>query len=93
MGKKTAIVKMEEQYIRISIIYDDKNERGYISGKIGEAEQELKLFPDVLHKDTSRTSSSFSIEFGGCEHTGSREPGRFIKLLLEKLDIKECENC
>jgi hypothetical protein len=93
MGKKTAVVKMEEQYMRISINYEDKADRGFISEKIGEVEQQLKIFPDVLHKDINKSLSSFSIEFGGCEYVCSRESGDFIKLLIDKLGIVQCDGC
>ncbi|OPX26239.1 MAG: hypothetical protein B1H07_04805 [Campylobacteraceae bacterium 4484_166] len=93
MGKKTVVVKMEENYMRMIISYEDKDDRVEICEAVGKVERETKIFPEVIHKNTSKTSSSFSIEFSGDEHVGSRDPGVFIEKLLKDLDIKECDNC
>ena len=86
-----ASVRMEEGYMRAIIEYTKPECRSMICDLIGEVENELDIFPEVMHKRKDATSGTFSVEFGGSEdHVCSRIGGEFIETVLKKLELTEC---
>ncbi len=88
---KCATVKMEEGYMRMTIEYTKQSSRSVICDKIGEVEQEMDLYPEVLHRRLSDTTGAFNVEFSGEEYVCQRTSGEFIESILKKLDRKECD--
>ena len=88
---KCAIVKMEEGYMRMTIEYTDPSSRLVICNEIGKVEEEMNLYPEVIHRRLSETSGTFSIEFSGEEYICQRTSGEFIETILKKLNIKQCD--
>ncbi|MCK5293614.1 MAG: hypothetical protein KAJ49_03100 [Arcobacteraceae bacterium] len=90
---KCATVKMEEGYMRVTVEYSKPESRSTICDTIYEVEKELDLFPEVIHRRTSDNSGTFSVEFGGSDdYVCTRTCGKFIEVLLAKLEITNC-NC
>ncbi len=93
INNRSASVKMEEGYMRVTVQYSEAGDRSIICDTIGDVEKELDLFPEVIHRRKDETSGSFSVEFGGSEdYLCTRTCGKFVEILLKKLDItaKEC---
>ena len=88
---KCAIVKMEEGYMRMTIEYTDPSSRLVICNEIGKVEEEMNLYPEVIHRRLNETSGTFSIEFSGEEYICQRTSGEFIETILKKLNIKQCD--
>jgi len=89
-SKRKAIVRMEEEYMNLTIDYSDKSDRSIICDIIGDVEHELDVYPEVVHK-RDKEGGSFSIEFARDIYTHSRIPGEFIEKVLHKLGIEHCE--
>ncbi len=93
VNNRSASVKMEEGYMRLTIQYSEIEDRPKICDMIGEVENALDLFPEVVHRRKDNTSGSFSVEFGGSDnYVCTRECGNFVEVLLKKLNItaREC---
>jgi hypothetical protein len=89
LNNKSAIVKMEEGYMRVIIEYTQENDRAIICDTIGIVEKELEIYPEVIHRRSNDIKGTFSVEFGGSEdYVCTRSCGDFIEKLLNKLDIK-----
>jgi len=88
---KCATVKMEEGYMRMTIEYTEQASRSVICDKIDEVEQEMDIYPEVIHRRISNNSGKFNIEFSGEEYVCQRTSGEFIEKILKKLNIKECD--
>jgi len=88
---KCATVKMEEGYMRMAIEYTDPSSRSVICDEIGHVEEEMGLYPEVIHRRINETSGTFSVEFSGEEYVCQRTSGEFIEAILKKLNIKQCD--
>ena len=88
---KCATIKMEEGYMRMTVEYTELSSRSIICDKIGEVEQEMKVFPEVIHRRLTDSTGAFNIEFSGEEYVCQRTAGEFAENVLKKLDIKECD--
>ena len=92
VNNRSASVKMEEGYMRVTIQYSEPNDRSIICDTIGDIEKELDLFPEVVHRRKDEHCGSFSVEFGGSdEYICTRTCGDFVEALLKKLEITACE--
>ena len=89
-SKRTAIVSMEEGYMRASIEYDDFEYKADICKAITGLEKKLDIYPEVIYRIESEKKGFCSVEFSGDEYICSRSCGDFIEELLSTLDIKEC---
>jgi hypothetical protein len=88
---KCASVKMEEGYMRMTIEYTDPSSRSVICDEIGKVEEEMNVYPEVIHRRISETSGTFSVEFSGEEYVCQRTSGEFIEAILKNLNIKQCD--
>lgn len=93
LNNRSASVKMEEGYMRLTVQYSEAGDRSVICDTIGAVEKEMDLFPEVVHRRKDETSGSFSVEFGGSDdYLCTRTCGKFVESLLKRLDITACEN-
>ncbi len=93
INNRSASVKMEEGYMRVTIQYSEPNDRSIICNTIGEVVKELDLFPEVVHRRKDDACGSFSVEFGGSEdYLCTRICGQFVEILLKRLEITACIN-
>ena len=93
LNNRSASVKMEEGYMRVTIQYSESDDRSVICDTIGEVEKDLDLFPEVVHRRKDATCGSFSVEFGGNEdYLCTRTCGQFVETLLKKLHITACND-
>jgi len=90
--RKTAIVRMEEAYMRLIIEYDNPTYKTEICKNIANLEQELKIYPEVIHRKGDTNKWFSSIEFSEDDYICSRTCGNFIERLLSNLNIQQCEN-
>jgi len=88
---KCATVKMEEGYMRMTVEYTDPSSRSVICDEIGRVEEEMDLYPEVIHRRVTNTSGTFSIEFSGEEYICQRTAGEFAEAVLKRLGIKQCD--
>ncbi|HHB94176.1 MAG TPA: hypothetical protein ENK88_03435 [Campylobacterales bacterium] len=88
---KTAVVRMEEGYMRLTIQYNDPTYKSEICKDIAGLEQKLDIYPEVIYRKDSVDKWSCSIEFSGDEYICSRTCGEFIETLIHDLGINECE--
>jgi len=88
--KRTAMVRMEEGYMRATIQYDDPSYKSEICKAIVEIETDLKIYPEIIHRIDSNKKGFCSVEFSGEDYICSRTCGEFVEDLLKQLDIKEC---
>ena len=89
-NNRTAIVSMEEEYMRLQIDYTLPEDRTIICSTIDKVEKEFDLYPEVIHK-RDKNGGSYFIEFSKDIYTSSRLPGEFIENLLKTLAIEHCE--
>ena len=89
-NNRTAIVSMEEEYMRLQIDYVLSSDRTEICSTIDSVEKELEIYPEVIHK-RDKSGGSYFIEFSKDIYTSSRLPGEFIEKLLKALSIEHCE--
>ena len=89
--KKTAVVRMEEGYMRLTIEYDDPTYKSEICKDIANLEQKLDIYPEVIHRRDNPHKFFSSIEFSGDDYICSRTCGEFIETLIHDLDIEKCE--
>jgi hypothetical protein len=90
--KKTAMVRMEESYMRLIIEYDNPSYKSEICKNIANLEQELDIHPEVIYRKGDEKRSFCSVEFSGDDYICSRTCGEFIERLLSNLNIQQCEN-
>ena len=86
----TAIVRMEEGYMRLTLEYTDPSFKTEICKNIGNAEKSLDIYPEVLHRRDNQKKWFTSVEFSGDEYTCNRTCGEFIESIVHGLGIKEC---
>jgi len=86
---KTATVRMEEGYMRLTLGYGDPQFKGEICQAIARLEQELEVYPEVIHRREGEERSFTSIEFSGDEYICSRTCGNFIESLIQTLEMKD----
>jgi len=92
INNRSAQVKMEEGYMRLTIQYSEVNDRSIICDVIGDIEREFDLFPEVVHRRKDDICGSFSVEFGGSDdYLCTRTCGQFVETILKKLNITACE--
>ncbi len=89
-NNRTAIVSMEEEYMRLQIDYTLPEDRTVICTTIDKVEKELDLYPEVIHK-RNENGGSYFIEFDKDIYMSTRLPGEFIEKLLKELQIEHCE--
>jgi len=89
-NNRTAIVSMEEEYMRLQIDYTLSEDRTKICSTIDAIEKELDLYPEVIHK-RNENGGSYFIEFAKDIYISSRLPGEFFEKLLKALGIEHCE--
>lgn len=89
-NSKTAIVSMEEEYMRLEINYTQSDERTQICATIDDIEKELDLYPEVIHKRNDN-GGNYYIEFDKDTYMTTRLPGEFIDKVLHALGIEHCE--
>lgn len=93
INNRSASVKMEEGYMRLTVQYSEPQDRSIICDTIGAVERETNLFPEVVHRRKDGSCGSFSVEFGGSEdYLCTRECGQFVETLLKKLEITACND-
>ena len=89
---RSAEVRMEEEYMSVTIDYTNKEDRTIICDKIAKLEEEFDVHPEVIHKRSQENSGgSYTVEFSKDVYTHSRIPGDFIEALLHRINIKHCE--
>jgi|GEM_PF-490340 len=88
--ERTAVVRMEEGYMRATIKYDDTAYKSEICRTITSLEKSMDIYPEVIHRRDSEKKGFCSVEFSGDEYVSSRDCGDFIEALIAKLGIKEC---
>jgi len=86
----TAIVRMEEGYMRLTLEYMDSTFKTDICKNIGEAEKSLDIYPEVLHRRDNQKKWFTSVEFSGDDYMYTRSCGDFIEGVVAGLGIKEC---
>ena len=89
-SRRTAIVRMEEGYMRLTLEYVDPTFKTEICKNIGEAEKSLDIYPEVLHRRDDQKKCFTSVEFSGDEYICSRTCGEFIERVVAGLGIEEC---
>ncbi len=89
--KKSANVRMEEEYMRLTIEYHDPLDKTEICKNIAILEKKFDIYPEVIHRRENKENYFSSIEFSGEEYISNRSCGDFIEELLKDLNIKECE--
>ena len=84
----TAVVRMEEMYLRLTIEFDNDEYKDKINKAIDEVCKELKSKPEsITQRNISDCAGNISIEFDvECEN---RDAGILFKNLLNKLNIKQ----
>jgi len=87
--EKTAIVRMEEGYMRLTLQYMDPTFKTDICKNIGELEGNLDIYPEVLHRRDNEKKWFTSIEFSGEDYICSRTCGVFIEEVIERLGLTE----
>ena len=88
----TAVVRMEEGYMRLTLEYGNPKFKREICKYIADAESGLDIYPEVLHRRDSDKKCFTSVEFSGDEYICSRTCGEFIEIVVNGLEIKECVN-
>ena len=89
-SKRTAVVRMEEGYMRATIQYNDTEYKSEICKVIAHLEKKLDLYPEVIHRRDNQKKGFCSVEFSGDEYICSRSCGEFIEELISELEIEEC---
>jgi hypothetical protein len=84
----TAIVRMEEGYMRLTLEYINPEFKIEICKKIAKIEMDLKIYPEVIHRRDSDEKCFTSIEFSGDDYTCDRTCGEFIEKIVTELGIK-----
>jgi len=85
----TAIVRMEEGYMRLTLEYMNPIFKTEICKSIAGVEQSLNIYPEVLHRYDGQKKCFTSVEFSGDDYTCDRTCGKFIDELVHRLGIKE----
>jgi hypothetical protein len=88
----TAVVRMEEGYMRLILEYKNPEFKIEICKSIAETEMNLKIYPEVIHRRDSDKKCFTSVEFSGDDYTCDRTCGKFIEDVIKGLDIKKCIN-
>ena len=86
----TAIVRMEEGYMRLTLEYDHPSLKTSICKFVGIAEANLEIYPEVIHRRDSEKKCFTSIEFSGDDYTCNRACGDFIETVVDGLGIETC---
>ena len=83
----TAVVRMEEMYLRLTIEFDNEEYQEKISNAMTETQKELNIKPiSVIVRKINDVAGNVSAEFDvECEN---REAGKFFDRVLEKLGIE-----
>lgn len=84
-----ANVMMEEGYMRMSIEFNNSDDRDKIENAISKYEKEMQMFPSVIRRNISDDAGNFSIEFG-IEGT-PRDAGNFFESVMKECGIGRCE--
>jgi len=88
INNRSASVKMEEGYMRLTIQYSEQSDRSLICDTVGKVEKVMDIYPEVIHRRLDDARGSFAIEFGGSDdYMCSRSCGEFIEETLKRLDI------
>lgn len=87
---RTAVVRMEEGYMRVTIQYDNTEYKAEISQTITQLEKSMDIYPETIHRRDGEKKGFCSVEFSGDDYVCSRSCGEFIEALISKLDIQEC---
>lgn len=85
-----ANVMMEEGYTRMSIEFDNTNDRNTIENAIAKFEKSMQIFPSVIRRNISNDAGNFSIEFSSVE-AHQREAGEFFESVMKECGISRCE--
>jgi hypothetical protein len=88
----TAIVRMEEGYMRLTLEYINPEFKIEICKEIAKIEMDLKIYPEVIHRRDSDKKCFTSIEFSGDDYTCDRTCGEFIEKVVTGLGIETCIN-
>jgi hypothetical protein len=84
-----ANVMMEEGYMRMSVEFDNANDRDKIEAAIAKSEKEMQLFPSVLRRNISEDVGNFSVEFA--VEANPRDAGAFFNAVMKDCGIDKCE--
>jgi hypothetical protein len=87
---QTAVVRMEEGYMRLTLEYDYPNFKTEICKYVGEAENKFEIYPEVIHRRDNKKKCFTSIEFSGDDYICSRSCGDFIETVVSGLGIESC---
>lgn len=85
-----ANVMMEEGYARMSIEFNNDNDRDKIESAISKFEKSMQIFPSVIRRNISEEAGNFSIEFSSVE-AHQREAGEFFESVMKECGIGRCE--
>jgi len=88
---KNAILRMEENYMRLTIEYPNPEYKTEICKNIALLENELKIYPEVIHRKERNDDFFTSVEFFGDNYICDRTCGEFLEKLLHSLDIQKCD--
>ena len=86
----TAIVRMEEGYMRLTLEYGHPSFKTEICKYIGQAESDFEIYPEVIHRRDNEKKCFTSVEFSGDDYMCTRSCGDFIESVVAGLGIKEC---
>ena len=89
MSNVTAMVRMEEGYMRLTLEYMNPMFKTNICKNIAKVESNLKMYPEVLHRYDSEEKCFTSVEFSGDDYTCDRTCGEFIDEVVQGLGIQE----
>jgi hypothetical protein len=87
--KKTATVRMEEGYMRLTMEYNNPSFKTDICQQIAKLEKGLDIYPEVIHRRDNAKRFFTSVEFSGDDYTCSRSCGTFIESIIQELDLKK----
>jgi len=88
--ERTAIVRMEEGYMRLTLEYMDTTFKTDICKYIGELEKKYDIYPEVIHRRDNQKKCFSSVEFSGDDYMCTRSCGDFFESVIKGLGIKEC---
>ena len=89
--EKNAILRMEENYMRLTIEYSNPEYKTKICDNIANLENDLKIHPEVIHRRDRDDDFFTSVEFFGDNYICDRTCGEFLEKLLDRLNIKKCD--
>jgi len=88
MSDKMVTVRMEENYMRVTIRYDEPSYKADICKNVALIEKDLNIFPEILHRKDNGKKWFCTAEFAGEDYVCSRKCGEFIEKLIHNLGLE-----